>query len=94
MKIYYVYILKCDNKSYYVWVTNNLERRFEEHKHSKNIYAYTSMNDSLELVYHEECSDVRDAIAREKQLKWWSRKKKELLIDWNIEWLIKYGSDA
>jgi predicted GIY-YIG superfamily endonuclease len=52
------------------------------------------MNDSLELVYHEECSDVRDAIAREKQLKWWSRKKKELLIDWNIEWLIKYGSDA
>jgi predicted GIY-YIG superfamily endonuclease len=50
-------------------VTNNLERRFEEHKHSKNIYAYTSMNDSLELVYHEECSDVRDAIAREKQLK-------------------------
>ncbi len=80
MKEYYVYILTTKlNKLLYVGVTNNLERRIFEHK-NKLVDWYTKRYNINKLVYYETCNDIKDAIAREKQLKWWLRNKKDLLI--------------
>jgi len=70
----------------YVGVTNNLERRVHEHK-QKLIPGFTSDYNVSRLVYFEEFGDIRDAIAREKQLKNWRRDKKVALIEQeNLAW--------
>jgi len=80
MNTYYVYILSTKfNKLLYIWVTNNLERRLYEHK-NKLVDWFTKKYNIDKLVYYEECWDIKDAIAREKQLKWRTRSKKENLI--------------
>ena len=80
-KRYYTYILanKTDT-TLYIGVTNNLERRVAEHR-SGLIPGFTQKYNCHKLVYFEEYSDVEQAIAREKQLKKWSRSKKDWLID-------------
>ena len=84
---YYVYILTNQfNDVFYVGVTNNLERRIREHQ-SGLIDGFTKKYLIHKLVYCESCHDVRDAIAREKQLKNWNREKKRFLIErMNPEW--------
>ena len=78
---YYVYILTNQfNDVFYVGVTNNLERRIREHQ-SGLIDGFTKKYRVHKLVYCESCHDVRDAIAREKQLKNWNREKKRALIE-------------
>lgn len=80
MNTYYVYILSTKfNKLFYIWVTNNLQRRLYEHK-NKLVDWFTKKYNIDKLVYYEECGDIKDAIAREKQLKWRIRSKKENLI--------------
>jgi putative endonuclease len=80
MNNYYVYILSTKfNKLFYIWVTNNLQRRFYEHK-NKLVDWFTKKYNIDKLVYYEECWDIKDAIKREKQLKWQTRIKKEKLI--------------
>ncbi|MBV4360322.1 GIY-YIG nuclease family protein [Pinibacter aurantiacus] len=81
---YHVYILKCRDDSYYVGVTNNLERRLYEHNEGFNDHCYTNDKRPVVLVYSELYSDIKRAILREKQLKGWSRKKKEALF--NSDW--------
>jgi putative endonuclease len=85
MKTMYVYILKCVDGSYYTGVTNNLEKRYEEHKSGIDIYCYTFSRRPLELVFYEMFNNPNDAIAFEKKLKGWTRQKKEALVysDWN-----------
>ena len=61
-------------------MTNNLERRVQEHK-SGLIPGFTQKYNCHKLVYYEVFNDVNQAIEREKQLKKWSRIKKEALID-------------
>ncbi len=51
MKIYYVYILKCSDKSYYTGFTSNLEERLMEHKEGKHIGSYTFKRRPLKLVF-------------------------------------------
>ena len=82
---YYVYILQCKDASYYTGVTNNIERRLWEHETGYNPKCYTFDKRPVELKYCEETNDIRQAIAWEKQLKGWSRKKKEALFkeDWD-----------
>lgn len=81
MNTYFVYLLTNQTKTVlYVGVTNNLERRINEHK-SETIDGFTKKYKVVNLVYFEMFSDVNDAIAREKQIKRWSRKKKNALID-------------
>ena len=85
--MYYVYILASEyNKVLYIGITNDLQRRLYEHKHS----LYESFADKYnvhKLVYYETTSDVNTAIRREKQLKGWRREKKEMLINsMNPEW--------
>ena len=91
MKYYSVYILQCADDTYYVGVTNNLERRLQEHSSSFNSDSYTSSRLPVVLVYQEDFSDVRLAISREKQIKGWSREKKEILINQNYKKLIVFS---
>ena len=78
---YFIYILSSNNDStLYIGVTNDLERRVNEHK-SGMIPGFTQRYNCHKLVYFEEYSDINQAIEREKQLKHWSRAKKDWLID-------------
>ncbi|HMC97784.1 MAG TPA: GIY-YIG nuclease family protein, partial [Flavobacteriales bacterium] len=81
---YFVYILRCADDSYYIGVTNNLDRRVQEHRDGLNPTCYTFERRPLELAYAEWYHDVPQAISREKQLKRWSRAKKEALIEGNV----------
>lgn len=84
---YYVYIATNSLSTVlYVGVTNDLERRISEHKH-KLVPGFTSRYNVNKLVYFEDANDVREAIAREKQLKGWRRSRKvELVETMNREW--------
>ena len=79
---YYVYILATrDNKVVYTGVTNDLRRRVYEHKNSIDPKSFTSRYHVNKLVYYECTGDVKSAIEREKQIKGWSRKHKNKLIE-------------
>ncbi len=80
MKNYYVYILQCNDDSYYTGVTNSVEKRFYEHQNGLVDNCYTHGRRPVKLVCIENFLDIRDAIAREKQIKGWKRDKKEALI--------------
>jgi len=80
-KEYYVYIVECSDKSYYTGVTNSTERRVWEHNNDKDEKHYTYSRRPVKLEYVETYEDIYDAIAREKQIKKWTRKKKEALIN-------------
>lgn len=80
MNTYYVYIItNKSNSSLYVGVTNNLERRLFEHK-NKLVDGFSKRYNLNKLIYFEETSDINSAIEREKQIKAYSRLKKESLI--------------
>ncbi len=83
MKSYYVYILKCRDNSYYTGVTNNIERRIEEHQSGEDKNAYTYHRRPLKLVFCEDFTEISQAIAFEKQIKGWTRNKKEAIIENN-----------
>ena len=81
MNQYYTYILaNRSDTTLYIGVTNDIERRVAEHR-SGTIPGFTQKYKCHKLVYFESFSDVEQAIAREKQLKKWSRAKKDALID-------------
>lgn len=63
----------------YVGVTNNLQHRVAQHK-KKLIPGYTAQYNLFKLVYFEQFREVREAIAREKQLKGWLRARKVALV--------------
>lgn len=81
MKLSFVYILKCSDCTYYTGITSNLEKRFEEHVSGKDPHSYTFKKRPVELVFYAEFTDINLAIEKEKQIKSWSRAKKEALID-------------
>ena len=81
MKRYYVYIMSnTANTVLYIGVTNDLTRRVREHK-SGAIPGFTQKYNCHKLVFFEEFTEVDQALEREKQLKKWSRVKKDMLID-------------
>ena len=79
MNSYYVYIMSSVSGTLYTGVTNNLKRRVYEHQH-KLIEGFTKKYNVTRLVYYEETADVQTALAREKQIKGWVRRKKIALI--------------
>ena len=79
MKTYYVYIMASASRVLYTGVTNNLERRAREHK-QKLVPGFSQPYNARELVYFEVFGNIRGAIAREKQIKGWLRKK-EVCVD-------------
>lgn len=82
---YFVYILECSDKSYYTGVTNNLEARVAQHQDGDINTCYTFKRRPVVLKYSIHLTDIKQAIAWEKQIKGWSRKKKEALFteDWD-----------
>ncbi len=76
---YFVYLLVSRSRNLYTGVTNNLMRRVLEHRKGL-VPGFTRRYRIHRLVYCESFSDVRDAIAREKQIKSWRREKKIALI--------------
>ncbi|MBU1132399.1 GIY-YIG nuclease family protein [Patescibacteria group bacterium] len=93
-KIYTVYIVECSDRSLYTGITNNIERRLDEHNLGISEKSYTYSRRPVRLVYAEEHYYVNDAIAREKQIKGWSRRKKVALIEGNIERLKELSNGA
>ncbi len=86
MHQYYVYIMSSPSRTLYTGMTNDLQRRVYEHK-QKLIPGFTASYNINRLAYFEETSDVKSAIAREKQIKGWTRAKKIALIEsTNPQW--------
>jgi len=80
----WVYILLCCDGSYYTGCTTNLEERMYEH-HLGIYDGYTSKRRPLKLLWTEEFRDINEAIDAERQIKGWSRKKKEALMRHDFE---------
>jgi putative endonuclease len=78
-KTYFVYIMSNTLKMLYTGVTNDLEHRVFQHK-ANQIDGFTKRYNLHRLVYFEAFGDIRDAIAREKEIKGWLRAKKVALI--------------
>ncbi len=80
--MYYVYILtNATGTVVYTGVTNDLVRRVYEHKHNVDPNSFTAKYSVHKLVYFEQTSSRYEAISREKQIKSWSRKKKNQLVE-------------
>lgn len=80
MKNYHVYIVSNPARTVlYTGVTSNLEKRVYEHQH-KLTDGFTKKYNCSDLVFYEQTSDVYEAITREKQIKGWSRGKKNDMI--------------
>ena len=79
-KIYYVYIMTNKSRTLYTGVTNDLKRRVFEHREHL-VPGFTKRYNITRLVYYEQTDDVHSALAREKQIKGWLRKKKVALIE-------------
>jgi len=80
----YMYILRCSDGSYYVGSTDNLQARILAHNAGRGP-SYTSRRRPVQLVYSESYDNNRLAGQRERQLKGWSRAKKEALILGDVE---------
>ena len=80
--MYYVYILaNATGTVVYTGVTNDVVRRVYEHKHNCDPNSFTAKYGVHKLVYFEETSSNYAAISREKQIKSWSRKRKNQLVE-------------
>jgi predicted GIY-YIG superfamily endonuclease len=82
---FWVYILKCRDGSYYTGHTDNLEMRIAQHRSRAFPTCYTATRLPVELVFSQELPTREEALASERQIKGWSRKKKEAMMrgDWN-----------
>ncbi|MBP0616681.1 GIY-YIG nuclease family protein [Jiella mangrovi] len=79
-----VYILRCADGSYYTGLTRQpVEARVWEHNNDPDPKAFTFRRRPVQLVFTETYDRLLDAIAREKQIKGWNRRKKETLIAMN-----------
>jgi predicted GIY-YIG superfamily endonuclease len=81
---FYVYILHCSDSSYYTGHTDNLEKRLAEHMNGAIPSCYTFKRRPLNLIFSQEFPTREEALVSERQIKGWSRKKKEAMIrgDW------------
>jgi putative endonuclease len=82
---FYVYILKCKNGQYYVGHTDNIDQRMAEHHQGLIETCYTYKRRPLELIFFQVFGMRDEAFHAERQIKGWSRKKKEALMEENWE---------
>ncbi|MBR5167920.1 MAG: GIY-YIG nuclease family protein [Salinivirgaceae bacterium] len=76
----YMYILLCNDGSYYTGSTTDLERRMQQHFSGEGA-NHTKKHPPVKLLYYEEFGRIDEAFYREKQVQGWSRRKKEALIN-------------
>jgi putative endonuclease len=101
VKTYYVYIVASASRVLYIGVTNDIQRRIEEHR-QKSVPGFAANYNTRELVHVEPFGSMRAAIAREKQLKRWIRAKKIALIelhnphwkDLSGEWRVQHTAEV
>jgi predicted GIY-YIG superfamily endonuclease len=81
---FWVYILRCVDRSYYVGHTEDLEKRIGEHE-SGLVRGWTQRRRPVRIAYAEEFPTREEALAAERRIKGWRRETKEALIarDWN-----------
>ncbi len=89
MKFYFCYILECSDGSFYTGMTSDLDKRVQQHQEGKTYDGYTHSRRPIKLVWHVMCNDPNDAIRLEKQIKGWTRKKKQALINENWDILVE-----
>lgn len=80
----YMYILKCADGTYYTGSTKYLRLRVQQHQNGEGA-NYTKKRRPLKLVYYEKFNRIDKAFYREKQVQGWSQKKKQALINGNLE---------
>jgi len=78
--MYYVYLIQCEDESIYTGITNDLERRFKEHKNKIGGH-YTSSHKVEKIIYTESFKTKSEALRREIQIKGWKRNKKLALVN-------------
>ncbi len=84
-KVIYLYILKCNDDSFYIGITNDLDKRLIENNQGINPESYTFTRRPVELVFHELFIDFNLAFEWETKLKKWSRAKKQALINGDFD---------
>ena len=86
--MWFIYILKCKNGDLYTGITDNVARRFQEHRGGKGGH-FTKSFVAEEMLFSESHPDKSSALKREAQIKGWTRKKKFALIKGDSELLKK-----
>jgi putative endonuclease len=82
--MWHVYILLCSDNSLYTGATNNLEKRFNDHKNGKGA-AYTKSHKPLKIIYSEHFPTRSEALKREIEIKAWPRHKKITTLRLTLE---------
>ncbi len=82
---YYVYILRCADQSYYTGMTVDLPYRIAQHNQGSDPTAYTYNRRPVELLWSQGFGSHDEAFTAERQIKGWTRKKKEALIQGDFE---------
>lgn len=77
--MWHVYILLCEGNTYYIGISNNVQKRFLDHTQGRG-GAYTRSHKPIEIIYTERHKDKSSALKREFQLKKWPKIKKEALV--------------
>ncbi len=81
MDVYYVYMLRCIDGTFYTGITCDIVRRYAEHQYGHSPTSYTYTRRPLRLVYVDEFQRADEAIAFEKRLKGWTHNKKRAFAD-------------
>jgi len=81
--MWYVYIILCEDESFYTGYSDNPERRFFEHKNGRGGH-YTRGHKPLKIIYTEQLSCKSEALKREAQIKGWSHGKKIRILKLNV----------
>jgi predicted GIY-YIG superfamily endonuclease len=89
---FYVYILECNDGSYYTGQTDNIEARISMHKQGLITTCYTFIRRPVKVVHVSTFASRGEAIGAEQQIKGWSRKKKEAFIKENFDLLQKLSN--
>ncbi|MCB9223853.1 MAG: GIY-YIG nuclease family protein [Crocinitomicaceae bacterium] len=83
--LYYVYILECSDKTFYVGMTSDMNKRLTEHQMAKDPTSYTARRLPIHLVFKAEFTDPLLAMNMEQKIKKWSKAKKLALINDEFE---------
>lgn len=84
-QLYFVYMLRCADGTFYVGVALDPSLRLGEHRQGLDPFAYTYRRRPVELVWAESFQDYEEALAAERQIKGWSHAKKAALIEGGLD---------
>lgn len=91
MQDFYVYILLCNDGSFYVGHTDDLEKRLSAHEQRYFPFCYTASRLPVSLLFTQEFGTRDEALAMERMLKRWTRRKKQTLIDGDVQLLKQFS---